>query len=737
MVSLRSVAGLAASLAVVSAQSSGRPGHGMIGHGIPMYEPECAHACRGGSPRAHIDCGNGEEHAAGHHGGVVVTPACMAANEPWLKTVAYCIYQKCQGIDNSTLEFYWQTELISRKDFPQAKWSYQESLHHVFEEGVPTEVLPDDSVLNRTVLVDEETYIATANGNTGFGNTEKWHVNFNLIILLTGAGIPILCSLLRFLPFPKSFVSTFNAYLIDPPVFGSHHNVPILKNLAIVPTRGQFLFLLYIFAINIIGSFVALDRRTPNSWWGSPEEEFLSLYSNRVGMLSFANLPLLFLYAGRNNILLWITNWSHSTFLLLHRWIAFICMLEAVLHSAVYLDLHVRIYEDHEEIASVEYWYWGIIATLALVLIIPFSILPLRQRLYEVFHALHIVLALVTIVGCWYHIIWRYQRQWGYEVWVLITIGVWVFDWFIRAVRIGRNGVLRAYVTKIDEDYLRVDIPGLDSHGHVYLYFPTLNWRVWESHPFSVIGHSSLASGPGSSGVDEAIAKASEKLSPDVNETGVGATSSSASSRGSVHHHHGPVGTTLYIRLRTGTTVPIAKMAGVAGGVAVLAESSYGGESKLYPDGGHPEPSAAYPNLIAIAGGVGITAVLPVLSSAQSLYAPLGSKKLFWGVRASSQGLVNSVQSIVAASGAASERLAPAFGRNLTTWGDVNVEISIGERFDLRAVLEAELAGENSKAGTTVLVCGPGAMADEVRNVVTALGRQGHVIRYVEEAFAW
>jgi hypothetical protein len=105
----------------------------------------------------------------------------MAANEPWLKTVAYCIYQKCQGIDNSTLEFYWQTELISRKDFPQAKWSYQESLHHVFEEGVPTEVLPDDSVLNRTVLVDEETYIATANGNTGFGNTEKWHVNFKSV----------------------------------------------------------------------------------------------------------------------------------------------------------------------------------------------------------------------------------------------------------------------------------------------------------------------------------------------------------------------------------------------------------------------------------------------------------------------------------------------------------------------------------------------------------------------------
>lgn len=135
-------------------------------------------------------------------------------------------------------------------------------------------------------------------------------------------------------------------------MIGSHHNVPILKNMAIVPTRGQALFLLYLFVLNIVGSFAALDQRQPNSWWQDEREEFLALYSNRVGMLSFGNLPLLILYAGRNNVLLWITNWSHSTFLLLHRWIGFICMLEAVIHSAVYLDMHLTIYNDHSEIVS-------------------------------------------------------------------------------------------------------------------------------------------------------------------------------------------------------------------------------------------------------------------------------------------------------------------------------------------------------------------------------------------------
>lgn len=155
---------------------------------------------------------------------------------------------------------------------------------------------------------------------------------------------------MRFVPIPQPVVTKFYAYVIDPPLIGSRHNLPVFKNLAIMPTRGQALFLLYIFIINIVASFVRLETRSPNSWWGSKEEEYLALFGNRAGMLSFGNLPLLILYAGRNNILLWLTNWSHSTFLLLHRWIAFICVSQAVVHSAVYLDMHRRIYKDHSTI---------------------------------------------------------------------------------------------------------------------------------------------------------------------------------------------------------------------------------------------------------------------------------------------------------------------------------------------------------------------------------------------------
>lgn len=301
-----------------------------------------------------------------------------------------------------------------------------------------------------------------------------------------------------------------------------------------------------------------------------------------------------------------------------------------------------------------------------------------------------------------------------------MTIGVWVFDWAIRAARIARNGIKTAYVTKIDDDYLRLDIPGLEAHGHVYLYFPTLNWRVWESHPFSVIGHSHMSAGT------VQTLPTSEKPAPETSKGGVRASSSSASSRSETR---GPLGTTLFIRLQTGTTMPLAAKSGSA--VPVLVESSYGHEASLYPDGGLASPSAAYPNIVAIAGGVGITAVMPILSAARSMYAPLGSKKLFWGVRDGSEGLVKSVQDVVGG-----EREVPVHGRNVTRWDDVDVEISVGERFDIRALLEAEVAGKGAE-GTVVVVCGPAGMADDVRNVVTALARHGAVIRYVEEAFAW
>lgn len=300
----------------------------------------------------------------------------------------------------------------------------------------------------------------------------------------------------------------------------------------------------------------------------------------------------------------------------------------------------------------------------------------------------------------------------------------------------------RAHITELGDDYLRVDVPGLDAHGHVYLYFPTLSWRMWESHPFSVIAQSSRGATTSSSrlivgdGTEPKLV--SRKTETGVNEEAVTSSSSSSIDALGTMPSHNAVSTTLFIRKLSGMTMPLAKMAGKSSGIPVLVESSYGNESKLFPGGGHVQPSIEYPNLITIAGGVGITAVMPVLNSTQSLYTPNGSRKLFWGIREGSEALVTSVQDMIAPSDTASGDKGPLGpGVTVTRWGNIDVQISRGDRLDIRSLLESELSGDSAAMGTTVFVCGPPGMADEVRNVVSGLARHGAVVRYIEEAFSW
>lgn len=155
------------------------------------------------------------------------------------------------------------------------------------------------------------------------------------------------------------------------------------------------------------------------------------------------------------------------------------------------------------------------------------------------------------------------------------------------------------------------------------------------------------------------------------------------------------LGLTFFLRRQGGLTQQLVSRASLP----VFVESSYG----THTDTSH------FPHLVCIVGGIGITAVLPYLRSHP------GSCKLYWGVR--SAGIVHAVDD---------ELLK-----------NVDKEVFVDNRMNIRAVLqeEAAYAGEG---GVTVLVSGPGGMADEARIVVSEIGRQGKVnMRLVDEAFSW
>lgn len=454
-----------------------------------------------------------------------------------------------------------------------------------------------------------------------------------------------------------------------------------------MPTRGQALFIAYQIAINVVLSAVSIRSADPSAWYISKPREIATYVSNRVGALSFANIPLLILYSSRNSVLLWLTNWSQSTFLLLHRWIAFMAVIEACLHSAIYLQIY-DVDGTHATESRTAYWYWGIIGTLALVVILPVSLLPVRQRAYELFLAWHIFFFLLAMIGCFLHIYYRYAWQWGYENWIYIGLAVWGFDRLLRILRLARNGIRRAHVTVVDEDYLRLQIPGIRADGHVYLYFPTLSWKVWENHPFSVLA--------------DTYSNEAASIPPTHMQSAASSSSSSIEPKEGKAHHPG---LTIYIRSHTGLTKHLRHQETP---LPVLIEGAYA------PSSIPRSPPSQAPNIIAFAGGVGITALTPIL------LRHAGWHRLFWASR--SKALVDSV----------AESLAPG------GYDSLCATVFLERRMDIPRILAAEVARFSGPVPVTVLVSGPPGMADEVRVEVARLARDtGAVLMLVEEVFGW
>ncbi|KAF2473683.1 putative ferric-chelate reductase [Lindgomyces ingoldianus] len=674
--------------------SQGRKGHGLIGYGIVMYKPNCASACRDCTSTGVLNCSTVMEDDKGMDmGGMDMTetsPECYATDDVFLQTLAYCISVKCAQLPDWEKEKWWKLNVAGRNQVqPNPKESYRQALDMV--TSPPTEIMVSGEPLNKTMLVSEDDYVANWNAEYQFEKQEEIHERYGIVLVVSCFVIPIAFSLLRFVPFPGSWVTRFNAWIIDPPLWGVKHKQPLSGGLGLIPTRGQSIFLSYILIMNIVLSAANFHSVQPNAW-SNTRMEIMDYITNRVGVLSFANIPLLILYSSRNNILLKLTDWSHATFLLMHRWVAGIATIQAILHSLLWLRMDLETHKHATE-SKQPYWYWGIIATLSMTILLPTSVLAIRQKMYELFLAWHVALSILAIAGCYWHIIFRFQHQWGYETWIYTAMAVWGFDRVMRLLRVARHGIRTARVTQIDDDYVRVDVPGVAASGHAYLYFPTLTWRFWENHPFSVA--SAVIPQFGDRKTKSLADEEAGPLAPTKDDIHV-STASAAASDSEKGHTHQPatLGLTFLLRRQAGLTTRFSSRSSLP----VLVEASYGA---------HIDTSS-HPHLLCIVGGIGITAVLPYLRS------HAGSSKLYWGVR--SEGIVHAVKDMLQG---------------------INKEVFIGHRMNIRKVLGDEL-GFAGASGVVVIVSGPPSMADEVRAVVSEIGRKGAVnVRLIDEAFSW
>lgn len=492
------------------------------------------------------------------------------------------------------------------------------------------------------------------------------------------------------MPYISNLLDKIRPYLVYPSVIGTYQVRPLPYLLGNAPTVGQSLWVIMFFILNVVLTAVNYQSKQPHAWYATQQKEITAYIFYRTGVMAFVLIPLVILFSSRNNILLWMTNWSHSTFMQLHRWLARIFAIQVLLHTLLALPLY------YPAEAKKEYWIWGAVATVAVMILVVGSGLYVRLFAYEFFLISHIVLSIFVIVGCWYHIKFWIGLTWGYETWLYAACAVWFFDRLARVWRVVKVGPRRAKVTDLGGDYIRVDIVGIrwgsEPGKHVYTYFPTLNpLRPWENHPFSVLQTAMLRPSYSVPSLDT-VTPVTESDHIDVEK------------------HHGST-----------NGFKSTPDSGLSSGLTLLVKKSTGMTKYLkahndlltFLDGPYPNNPGKEvlrcDRLLLIGGGIGITSLLPYATKHWNV-------KLSWSVKTTAKCIVD------------------VLGGALS--GIAERDLRIGTRLNVRELLADELESGWHRIG--VVVSGPAGLCDDVRAAVAAAGRKGTTVFVLEvEAYSW
>jgi hypothetical protein len=434
---------------------------------------------------------------------------------------------------------------------------------------------------------------------------------------------------------------------------------------------------------------------------------YIFAFADRCGLIFVANLPLLYLLAAKNQPIKLLTGYSYESLNIFHRRVGEVMCLEAFLHFAGMIAVWYGLLR-HLGFTLARFLFnrvvlLGLAAFIAYELIYFTSLGSFRQRWYEIFLGLHIVLQVAGLVFLWFH-------HHTARPYVGISLAIFLIDRLVYRLWL-KSSTHPATLTLLEDDEtLLVSAnweitnkkPALVPHNmtqgwapnqHVFLSIPSLSRKhALQSHPFTIFS---------------------------------AAPTSSQDNNGK----HAWFSLLIRAQAQEGFTHTLLHHA---------RETQQNHQTRIRLDGPYGSPHAldvleSSSTAIIIAGGSGIAVAYPLLysllhpsspsSDPESIPTSSRKVKLLWITHAPNHRLWIPEDKL----------------KELEDWGlDVLIPppTILAGRPDVCDVLSGWVDGER-EGGAGVVVSGPDGLVRDVRNTCAGLVARGRDVSVQVEKFGW
>lgn len=235
------------------------------------------------------------------------------------------------------------------------------------------------------------------------------------------------------------------------------------------------------------------------------------VFADRTSLVFVANLPLLYLFAAKNQPIKLLTGYSYESLNIFHRRLGEVMCLLAFLHSAGMIVVWYTVLQPAGtsliNFLLIKMILLGIGAFVAYEMLYFTSLGSFRQRWYELFLGLHVVLQAAALVLVWFH---HRRSRW----YVGVALAIFLIDRLVYRIFVKPTTVRASLEVQEDQKtvILRAPVPTKEQHKwlksvlgagvttgwkateHVFLTVPSLARKhIIQAHPFTIASKAPTA----------------------------------------------------------------------------------------------------------------------------------------------------------------------------------------------------------------------------------------------------